>query len=99
MSESSERSDRFSSLRDAFDDLAFDEKAAFLVETAVGVVVESIKKAGDLVADTLDNSGCTEAPGSDGDKTSGGEAAGDDESSGKPEGSSKKKASSSKKKA
>jgi hypothetical protein len=51
----SEKSEHFSNLRAAFKELTFDEKAAFLVESAVGVVIDGARRAGEVVAESFEN--------------------------------------------
>ncbi len=50
-----ERSKKYSETRTAFDDLGMDEKAAFLVESTIQMVVKGVKEAGDAASEALKN--------------------------------------------
>ena len=41
------KSEEYSRTRDSFDDLGVEEQAVFIVESAVNMVVKSVRKAGD----------------------------------------------------
>ncbi len=51
--EKSTRSKEYESTRDAFDDLGIEEKAFFLLESAVKAVADGLKKAGEQVSEAM----------------------------------------------
>jgi len=50
-----ERSKKYSETRTSFEDLGVDEKAAFLVESTIQMVVKGVKEAGDAASEALKN--------------------------------------------
>lgn len=51
--EKSTRSKKYESTRKAFDDLGIEEKAFFLLESAVKAVADGLKKAGEQVSEAM----------------------------------------------
>ena len=50
-----EKSKEYKDARSSFDDLGSNEKAVFLVESAIQMVVQGVREAGDVVSDALKN--------------------------------------------
>ena len=50
-----EKTKKYTKTRSSFDDLGANEKASFLVESTIQMVVEGVRQAGDVVADVLKN--------------------------------------------
>ncbi len=85
--EKSTRSKEYESTRDAFDDLGIEEKAFFLLESAVKAVADGIKKAGEQVSEAM-----KEASADAEDASSQSTNSTDSEDSGKQDKPTKKKA-------
>ncbi len=49
-----EKSEKYSGAREAFDELGVEEKAVFIVESAINMVVQGVKDAGDAFAEAFD---------------------------------------------
>lgn len=50
-----EKSEKYSGAREAFDGLNVEEKAVFIVESAVNMLVQGVKKAGDAFSDAFEH--------------------------------------------
>ena len=50
-----DRSKKYSETRSSFDDLGLNEKAAFLVESTIQMVVKGVMEAGDAASEALKN--------------------------------------------
>lgn len=59
-----ERSKKYSDTRSSFDDLGLDEKAAFLVESTIKMVIQSVQDAGDAASQAIKNISADIEPGS-----------------------------------
>lgn len=50
-----EKSEEYSGAREAFDGLNVEEKAVFIVESAVNMLVQGVRKAGDAFTEAFEN--------------------------------------------
>ncbi len=84
-----EKSKEYTKTRSSFDDLGANEKAAFLVESTIQMVVEGVRQAGDAVTDVLKNVSADFANGAE--DTSSEDASQDEKKAAKHAASGKKK--------
>ncbi|TDI75622.1 MAG: hypothetical protein E2O84_04080 [Bacteroidetes bacterium] len=84
-----EKTKKYTKTRSSFDGLGANEKAAFLVESAIQMVVEGVRQAGDAVADVLKN--VTAEFGNGDEDTSSEDASKDEKTEAKPAANGKKK--------